>query len=79
MTGSPLACDPGGIPPEERAEHFVRAERLFAAAIERRELTDGISFRLPPDLFAEIARFMARFQPQWSPGLNPEVSQRSAA
>ena len=58
MTGSPPAWDSDGIPAEERAEHFVRAERLFAAALDRRELPHGISVRLPPDLFAEVARFV---------------------
>ena len=58
MTGSPLTCDPHGIPAEEREEHFIRIEQLFGLAVERRELPDGLAFRFPAALLLEVARFV---------------------
>lgn len=58
MSGSALACNPHGIPAEEREEHFARIERLFGSAVERRELPDGLAFSFAAEAFPEAARFV---------------------
>jgi hypothetical protein len=56
----PLACVPGAIPAEERAAHFALTKALFGAAVqERRELSNGYSFRFDADQLERVAHFAA--------------------
>jgi hypothetical protein len=56
-----IACNLGAIDPAERAVHVDRAERVFAAVLETKELSDGYAFRLPLEtaVLREIAEWMA--------------------
>lgn len=44
-----IACNPAAIHPDERAAHGLLAKEIFSSAtiLERTELPDGYSFRLP--------------------------------
>ena len=42
-----LACNLGAIATDERDVHVERAKRLFASALESKELPTGYAFRLP--------------------------------
>lgn len=56
---APLACVPGAIPAEERADHFARAKKLFLdLAVERKELPDGYEFRFDVSALADVSRFV---------------------
>lgn len=57
----PIACDLNAIPPENRAEHVVTAQQLFALSQEVWELANGIAFRLPNDseTLLQAARFIS--------------------
>jgi len=57
---TPLACTPGAIPADERPAHFALARHLFTeAALERRDLPDGLAFRFAADAFEQVASFVA--------------------
>jgi hypothetical protein len=43
---SPLACNLKALTPAERARHSALSRKLSAAAVEKRELPDGLGFRL---------------------------------
>jgi hypothetical protein len=42
-----IACNFGAIAPEERLPHATKAEGIFQAVFEIKELADGYAFRLP--------------------------------
>ncbi len=74
----PLACVPGAIPAEERADHFARARRLFGeAAEERRAWREGYAFRFAADAFDDVARFVAN-ERKCCPFLDFEIAAESA-
>lgn len=56
----PIACNPMGIPADEREPHFANAEYLFSSAVqERQELSNGYSFRFRADDYAAVVAFIA--------------------
>lgn len=56
----PIACNPMGIPADEREPHFANAEYLFSSAVqERQALSNGYSFRFRADDYAAVAAFIA--------------------
>jgi hypothetical protein len=58
--GLPLACVPGAIPADERAGHFALTKALFKDAVQdRRELSNGYSFRFDADQLERVAHFAA--------------------
>lgn len=56
-----LACNLGAIATDERDEHVKRAERVFTAVIDNRELPTGYAFRLPLEtaMLNEVAQWIA--------------------
>ena len=56
----PIACDMSAIEPSLRAGHVATGGRLFRAAEEIRELSDGYAFRLPneSDTLRDAAEFI---------------------
>jgi hypothetical protein len=42
-----IACNFGAIAPEDRLAHATKAEEVFQAVLEIKELADGYAFRLP--------------------------------
>jgi hypothetical protein len=57
-----IACDLSAIPTEQRGQHFATVAELFGAALEIRELADGIALRLPPEtpMLYKAVEFIAR-------------------
>ena len=57
---SPIACDMSAIEPGLRAGHIATGGRVFRAAEEIRELSDGYAFRLPneSDTLLDAAEFI---------------------
>ena len=50
MRALPIVCEPGAFPSKADFDaHMAEARRCLAAALERRELSDGWSLRLPND------------------------------
>jgi hypothetical protein len=45
---SPIVCNLKALSPAERTHHTALGEKLRAAVIDRRELPDGLAFRLSP-------------------------------
>jgi hypothetical protein len=58
---SPIACDMSAIESAERAGHVATGGRLFRAAEEIRETTDGYACRLPneSDALRDAAEFIS--------------------
>src|SRR5688500_1979932 len=56
-----IACDLSAIPTAERGQHFATVEELFGAALEIRELDNGIALRLPLDtpMLYKVTEFIA--------------------
>jgi hypothetical protein len=54
-----IACDLTAIDTNEREQHFLTVEQLFAAVQYREELPDGYAFRLPTEHLLDAAHFMA--------------------
>ena len=57
--GSPLACNLGAMDAGQKERHHACGERLRAATLEIRELPGGFELRLPADLWAAAAEFVA--------------------
>ncbi|HEX8276312.1 MAG TPA: hypothetical protein VF615_26970 [Longimicrobiaceae bacterium] len=75
----PLACDPAAIPAAERPAHLALARHLFTeAAQERRDLPDGLAFRLPAEAWEPAALFVAN-ERRCCPFLRFELSAAPAA
>jgi hypothetical protein len=55
---SPFACVMDAIPPSARAPHIENARKVFASATKVSELSDGYSFRLPPESLLDVAQFV---------------------
>lgn len=55
----PIACVPGAIPAEKRAQHFALIARLFGDALrEQREIPEGYAFRFDAGSFSDVASFV---------------------
>ena len=55
--GHGFACDLRALTTEERAQHATLAGGLFAAILERKELSNGYALRLPPERWLDAARW----------------------
>ena len=57
-----IACNMGAIAPDERMAHATKAENIFQAALEIREIADGYAFRLPLEdaMLIQAAEWMAK-------------------
>ena len=55
--GTAFACDMRALTMEERARHATLAGELFAAILERKELSNGYALRLPPEHWLDAARW----------------------
>lgn len=56
-----IACDLNAIQPDERQQHMLTAQELFATVTEVQELADGYAFRLPTETLTlkSAANFIA--------------------
>lgn len=55
-----IACNLGAIDPAQRQQHVDRAEQIFTAVLETKELADGYAFRLPLEtsMLREVTEWM---------------------
>ena len=55
----PFACDMTAIPADQRAAHHALSRRLTAeAAVEVRDVPDGLSFTFRADAYDDVMRFV---------------------
>jgi hypothetical protein len=57
--GERFACNMNAMTAAERARHPELSHTLFAAVQEKRELTNGYAFRLPPADFMAAAEWVS--------------------
>jgi hypothetical protein len=57
-----IACNMGAIVPDERMAHATKAEGVFQAVLEIKEIPDGYAFRLPLEdaMLIQAAEWMAK-------------------
>ena len=56
----PIACNPMGIPADQREPHVANADYLFRSAVqERHELSNGYAFRFRADDYDALTAFIA--------------------